>query len=155
MRKTMAEYCAAQIARGERLTNYRNHHTGMRELLHQIGRPRPGGLTSSGKMPLYQLSLIREDSPGCYRASNGCWLSTDPDDYEWETASQNQMRRTPEDRVRVAKKASEAASLSGWFGSPRQVEIVRRNGHKMAHMRNHINVTIANCQWCEEESVHG
>ena len=82
---------AAQLARGEQIAGCPNHHTGMAELKAQLGDPRPEGL---------QLSLVNWDGPDSY------WgytrkkgervpyrLSTNPNDYAWETQAENEARK--------------------------------------------------------------
>ncbi len=82
---------ANQLRRGTQLRSQASHHRGMAELLLQLGVPRPPG---------YTLSLIHQDSPGCYwgyvyrRGEKVPYLlSTDPADYAWETWSENHKRK--------------------------------------------------------------
>ena len=86
---------ARRLARGKQILNTGNHHTGMAELKALMGDPRPEGLT---------LSLINYDSPDVYlgydyrRGKRVPYrLSTNPDDYAWETQAENLARRRPYD----------------------------------------------------------
>ena len=87
---------AAQLRRGVPILCRQNHHKAMAELKSQLGDPRPSGL---------DLSLAKPDSPFAYDGyttrRGHRWLyrlSTSPDDYVWETRSQNIMRNPPEVR---------------------------------------------------------
>src|ERR1017187_10222826 len=98
---------AAQLEHGERIQHIGHHHAGMSELKRQLGSPRPSGRTVSGKRSLWTLSLISPDSPSAYDGHGGYRLSTDPADYEWETMSQNVMRKPFEVRRRGGVSAAE------------------------------------------------
>ena len=74
----------------------RNHHRRMAEILVRLGRPRPS--------KDHQLSLINPASPSSYwgrrlstekGVKRRSWvrLSSNPEDYAWETASENNNRK--------------------------------------------------------------
>jgi hypothetical protein len=81
---------ASQLARGGQISNAHDHHRGMAELKAKLGDPRPAGMT---------LSLVNFDSPDTYDGyayrsgeRKPYRLSTNPDDYVWETHAENDAR---------------------------------------------------------------
>ena len=85
------ERLARRLAEGQRVANARSHHFGMAALKASLGDPRPDGMTLS----------LAGDSPSVYEgyaySRNGervpYRLSTDPDDYVWETQADNNARQ--------------------------------------------------------------
>ncbi len=81
---------AKRLQRGEQIKHYPAHHLAMAYLK----GPRPEGAT---------LSLINPDSPSCYvgiGTRNELYvLSTNPNDYVWETLSANIKRGRPAGRA--------------------------------------------------------
>jgi hypothetical protein len=78
---------ARQLERGDQVANRANHHLGMALLK----GPRPDGMT---------LSLVNPWGPASYwgyndRRGNRYRLSTDPNDYVWETHTENLRRGYP------------------------------------------------------------
>lgn len=84
---------ALRLRRGEQIKYRQDHHRGMALFKEWLGDPRPKGMT---------LSLINPESPFVYlgKKHNGIeWrpylLSTNPDDYAWESIQENQRRGNP------------------------------------------------------------
>ena len=82
---------ARKLARFEQILHTPSHHMGMAELKASLGDPRPKGLT---------LSLVNYDSQDAYWGhgySGGkrvpYRLSTNPDDYAWESQAENIARK--------------------------------------------------------------
>jgi hypothetical protein len=124
---------ARQLISGVRIMNRSHHHAGMRWLKAELGNPRPVGRTSGGA-PIYTLSLVHQNSPSVYEAPDGYLLSTDPDDYIWETISANHMRKDPEVRRTAAQKAGRLGGIArmALLTTPQQrrefAQYVRRGG---------------------------
>jgi hypothetical protein len=59
----------------------------------------------------------------------GIIKNADPDDYAWETYSQNHMRKTPEARHTEPERAT---ALVEWAKDPKNLEAKIRNGRKGA-----------------------
>lgn len=81
---------ANRLAQGVRIQNLPDHHTGMAILKARRGDPRPEGMT---------LSLVNPWGPSTYWGycnQKPHRLSTDPDDYIWETQAENNRRRVPD-----------------------------------------------------------
>lgn len=163
------EALANQIRREDKIQCRANHHTGMRELLRQLGRPRPEGHTASGKRPLYTLSLVNPDSEFAYDGYDyrenkhfSYRLSTNPDDYAWETFAENSSRKSYEVLTRgtETRKASgqyqsaehrAVGRRSGLSRSPAKRKAAKRNFAKATHVRCHYDPGLIKegCEFCE------
>jgi hypothetical protein len=85
---------AKLLAQGKELKWYTDHHRAMAVLK----EPRPEGMT---------LSLVNPESPSAYwgliRKDQPYRLSTDPNDYVWESAGDNIRRGYPTKQMEVAR----------------------------------------------------
>jgi hypothetical protein len=141
---------ASQLSRGIQIKSYVSVHVGMAELKRQLGRPRPPGMT---------LSLVNPDSPSCYdgyayhkgeRVVRR--LSTDPDDYAWETYSENNLRKSEDARTRPGKIGG--VRRNEVYGCPLTFESRSYGGRKARHNQHHVNKGIIKpgCPFCEEKN---
>ena len=85
VREQKLQSLTKQLLRGEHIGNRSDHHKAMSA----IKGPRPDGL---------ELSLVNYHGPSAYwgyskEERTRYRLSTDPDDYAWETRKQNRARR--------------------------------------------------------------
>jgi hypothetical protein len=83
-----------KLRMGTQIMDAHHHHRGMRWLKAHLGDPRPASNL--------QLSLVNPDSPRAYwgftwvnEEQRPYRLSTDPDDYVWETSQENHDRGHP------------------------------------------------------------